>query len=150
MGRACSMYGVRKDAYRVLVDKPEGTRLLWRRTHRQKDNIETDLQEVGCRAWTGLICFRMGTGGWLLWMWEWTFGFHEMQRISWLAEDMLASQGLCCMETFTTITATAIATVTIAYTTVYHWGKNCGSKCKRCYLLLVFEVLFYSWYMKQR
>jgi hypothetical protein len=47
--------------------------------------------------WIELL--RIGTGGGLLWMRQWTSGFHKMRGISWLAENMLASQdGLCCME----------------------------------------------------
>jgi len=33
-----------------------------------EDNIKMDLQEVGCRAWTGLSCLRIGTDGGHLWM----------------------------------------------------------------------------------
>jgi hypothetical protein len=46
-----------------------------------------------------LIWLRIGTGGRLLWVRWWTFGFHKMRGISWLADDLLASQeGLCSME----------------------------------------------------
>ena len=42
---------------------------------------------------------RIGTRGMLLWMRQWTFGFHKMRVISWLAENRLAFQeGFCCME----------------------------------------------------
>jgi hypothetical protein len=37
----------RKDAYRVLVGKPEGKRLLGRPRRRWEYNIKLDLQEVG-------------------------------------------------------------------------------------------------------
>jgi hypothetical protein len=48
---------------------------------------------------TGLSWLRIGTGGGLLWMRQWTSGFHKMRGISWLADKPLASQeGLCCME----------------------------------------------------
>jgi hypothetical protein len=57
-----------------------------------------DLQKVGCEAWTGLIWLRIGTGGGHLWMQLWTFRFHKMRGISWLAENWLVSQGLCSME----------------------------------------------------
>jgi len=40
--------GERRGAYRVLVEKPEGNRPLGRSRHRWEDNIEMDLQEVGC------------------------------------------------------------------------------------------------------
>jgi len=38
----------RRDAYRVLVGKPEGNRPLRIPRCRWKDNIKMDLQEVGC------------------------------------------------------------------------------------------------------
>ena len=51
----------------------------------------------GARTW--LIWLSIGTGGGLLWMRWWTFGFHKMWGIFWLVEDLLASQeGLCSME----------------------------------------------------
>jgi hypothetical protein len=34
MGRACSTNGVRRNAYRILVGKPEGKRPLGRHRHR--------------------------------------------------------------------------------------------------------------------
>ena len=40
--------GERGGLYRVLVGKPEGKRLLVRPGHRWEQNIEVDLQEVGC------------------------------------------------------------------------------------------------------
>jgi hypothetical protein len=43
-------------------------------------------------AWTGLIWLRTGTCGRHLLMQWWTFGFHKMWGISWLAENGLASQ----------------------------------------------------------
>ena len=51
------------------------------------------------RAWTGLIWLRIRTGGGQLWMWWWTFRFHKMRGISWLAENRFVSQEeLCSME----------------------------------------------------
>jgi hypothetical protein len=38
--------GERRRAYRVLVGKPEGRRLLGRPKRRREDNIKTDLREV--------------------------------------------------------------------------------------------------------
>jgi hypothetical protein len=49
-----------------LVGRPEGRRPLGRRRYRWEDNIKMDLHEVGWGAWTGLIWFRIGTGGGLL------------------------------------------------------------------------------------
>jgi hypothetical protein len=39
--------GERGGAYRILVGKPEGRRLLGRPRHRWENNIMMDLQEVG-------------------------------------------------------------------------------------------------------
>jgi hypothetical protein len=46
--------------YRVLVGKPEGKRPLGRRRCRWVDNIQMDLQEVGCRSmdWIELAMVR--------------------------------------------------------------------------------------------
>jgi len=46
--------GKRKGAYGVLVGKSEGIRPLGRPRRRWKDNIEMDLQEVGCGMGHGL------------------------------------------------------------------------------------------------
>ena len=65
MGGACSTLG--RGVYRVLVGKPEGKRPLGRPTHRWEYNIKMDLLEVGWEgAWTGLIWFRIRTGGGML------------------------------------------------------------------------------------
>jgi hypothetical protein len=56
MGRACSTYGERRDAYRALVGKPEGGRPLGRLRHRWEDNIKMDLREVG---WDGVDCIEL-------------------------------------------------------------------------------------------
>jgi hypothetical protein len=40
------MYGER-DAYRILVGRPEGRRPFGRPRYRWEDNIKMDLQEVG-------------------------------------------------------------------------------------------------------
>jgi hypothetical protein len=57
--------GERTGAYRVLVGRPEGQRLLGRPRSRWEDNIKQDLQEVEC-AMDGLIWLRKGTGDGLL------------------------------------------------------------------------------------
>ena len=45
-----------RNAYRVLVGKPEGKRPLGRPRSRWLDNIKMDLREVGCdpRSWIAL------------------------------------------------------------------------------------------------
>jgi hypothetical protein len=47
MGRACRTNGERRNAYKILVGKPEGRRSLGRRRRRWVDNIKTDLREIG-------------------------------------------------------------------------------------------------------
>jgi hypothetical protein len=45
--------GERRDAYKILVGRPEGRRPLGRPRHRWENNIKMDLQEVGwdCMDW---------------------------------------------------------------------------------------------------
>jgi hypothetical protein len=43
--------GEKRNAYRILVGKPEGKRPLGRRKHRWVDNIKMDLREIG---WGGM------------------------------------------------------------------------------------------------
>jgi hypothetical protein len=43
----CSTNGEKRNAYRLLVGKPEGKRPLGRPKHRWVDNIRMDLGEVG-------------------------------------------------------------------------------------------------------
>ena len=45
-----------RNAYRVLVGKPEGKRPLGRPRRRREDNINLDFMEVGCdpREWIDL------------------------------------------------------------------------------------------------
>jgi hypothetical protein len=57
-----------RGAYRFLMGKPEGKKHFGRPRRRWKDSIKLDLQEVGWRAWTGLIWLSICTGGGLLWM----------------------------------------------------------------------------------
>jgi hypothetical protein len=51
MGGACSTYGGKRGAYRILVGRPEGRRPLGRPRRRWEDNIKMDLREVG---WGGM------------------------------------------------------------------------------------------------
>jgi hypothetical protein len=44
MGRACSTNGEKRNAYRILVGKPEGKRPLGKPRHRGMDNIKIDLR----------------------------------------------------------------------------------------------------------
>jgi hypothetical protein len=45
MSRACSTHEEKRNAYRILVGKPEGKRQLRRDSRRWKDIIKTDLNE---------------------------------------------------------------------------------------------------------
>jgi hypothetical protein len=47
MGGPCSTNGEKRNAYRLLVGKPEGKRPLGRPRHKWVDNIRMDLGEVG-------------------------------------------------------------------------------------------------------
>jgi hypothetical protein len=58
--------GEKRNAYRLLVGKPEGKRLLGRPRRRWVDNIRMDLGEVGWGDVVGLVWLRIGTGEELL------------------------------------------------------------------------------------
>jgi hypothetical protein len=47
MGRACGTNAEKRNAYRVLVGKPEGNRPLERPRRRWVDNIKMDVREIG-------------------------------------------------------------------------------------------------------
>jgi hypothetical protein len=49
--------------YRDLVRRPEGNSPLGKPRCRWEDNINMDIQEVGCGVWTGLSWLKMETGG---------------------------------------------------------------------------------------
>jgi hypothetical protein len=51
MSRACRTNGENRNAYRILVGKPEGGRLLGGPRSRWVDNIKMDLREIG---WGGV------------------------------------------------------------------------------------------------
>jgi hypothetical protein len=51
MGGACSTNGEKRNAYTILVGKPEGKRPLGRTRRKWEDNIRMDLREIG---WYGL------------------------------------------------------------------------------------------------
>jgi len=63
MDGAFSTYWGRRSSYRILVGKPEGKRSLGRPNYRWEDNTKMDLQKCVWGTWTGLIWFRIGTGG---------------------------------------------------------------------------------------
>jgi hypothetical protein len=47
MGRACSTNGEKRNAYRILVGKPERNRQLGRLRFRWMNNIKIELREIG-------------------------------------------------------------------------------------------------------
>jgi hypothetical protein len=56
--------GVKRNTYRILVGKPEGTRLLGRPRRKLVDNIKIDLREIW---WDGVDWIDMAQdSGWLL------------------------------------------------------------------------------------
>jgi hypothetical protein len=59
IGRACSTNGVKRNAYRVLVGRPQGKRPLGRPRCRWVDNVKMDLREIG---WSGIGLDRSGSG----------------------------------------------------------------------------------------
>jgi hypothetical protein len=65
MGRECSMHEDSRGAYKVLVGKPEGRRLLEDRGVDGRIILKWILQKWDW-AWTGSIFLRIGTGGELL------------------------------------------------------------------------------------
>jgi hypothetical protein len=67
--------GATRNAYRILVGKPEGKRPLGRPRRRWVDNNKMDLIEIGWDGWTESIWLRIETSGGLLWTRWWSFGF---------------------------------------------------------------------------
>jgi hypothetical protein len=51
MGTACSTNDAKRNAYRILVGKPEGKKTLGRTRRRWVYNIKIDLREIG---WDGM------------------------------------------------------------------------------------------------
>jgi hypothetical protein len=51
MGRACSTNVAKRNAYRILVENPEGRRPLGRPRRRWVNNIKMDLREI---EWDGM------------------------------------------------------------------------------------------------
>jgi hypothetical protein len=58
-----------KNAYKILVGKPEGKRTRGRPRFRWEDNKEHILVKQCGKMWTGLIWLKIGTDGRLLGTW---------------------------------------------------------------------------------
>ena len=96
ISRPCSMYGEEESCIQGFGGEIWGKTPLGRPTRKWEDNIKMDPQGVVCGAWTGSDWLRIEKSGGLLWVRWWTFGFHKMRWISWVAEDLLASQERLC------------------------------------------------------
>jgi hypothetical protein len=59
MGRACSTNGDKRNAYRILVGKPDGKRPLGR--PRWVDNIKMDHREIGLNGMDWFDWLKIGT-----------------------------------------------------------------------------------------
>jgi hypothetical protein len=80
MGGACSTYGKKMGAYRILVGKPKGRQPLGRPRHRWEDDIKMDLLEVGWGMdWIELAQNR--DRSWALVNAVMNFGLHKMRGI---------------------------------------------------------------------
>jgi hypothetical protein len=60
MGRAFSMKGTKKNAYRILVGKPEGKRSLGRQDVGGWTILKWILERYDGMVWTGSIWLRIG------------------------------------------------------------------------------------------
>jgi len=75
----------------VFVGKREGKRPLGRRKKNVRIILKCISKKRDRRTCSGLMWPRIETSGGLLWKQQWTFGFHKMRGISWLAVELLAS-----------------------------------------------------------
>jgi hypothetical protein len=97
IGKSCGTFGGQERCIQGFGWVTWGKENMWKHRHRCETILKWILKKENREAWTGLIWLRIGTGGGCLWMW-WTFGFHKMQGISWLAYDQLFPQeGFCTM-----------------------------------------------------
>jgi hypothetical protein len=60
MVRACSTNGAKRNAYRILMGKPEGNRPLGRQRRRWVGNIKIDLREIG---WDRMAYYGLDRSG---------------------------------------------------------------------------------------
>jgi hypothetical protein len=58
--------GEMRNAYTILVGKPEGKRPLGRPRCRWEDDIRMDLREVGWKVWNGFLWLQIWISGRLL------------------------------------------------------------------------------------
>jgi hypothetical protein len=63
---ACSIHGVKGNAYRILLGKPEGKRPLCRPRCRWEDNIKMGQRNTGWGGMGSIHLLRIATSGELL------------------------------------------------------------------------------------
>jgi hypothetical protein len=66
MVRTCSTHWEKRNAYRILVGKPEGNRPLGRHRRRWEDNIKMDLKDISCGSIDSIDLAQNGVSGGLL------------------------------------------------------------------------------------
>jgi hypothetical protein len=52
-----------RNAYNILVGKPEGKRPVGRYRRRWEDTIRIYLRKIGWKVWTGFVWLRIGASG---------------------------------------------------------------------------------------
>jgi hypothetical protein len=99
-----------------------------------------DFQEVGWRN-MDWIDLSIGMSGWLLWMWEWTFGFHKMLRISCLAEELLAFQETSPWRLDTRASVYRTDTLLYVFVCCRRWISSCV--VRGTYLYFLYRIYAY-------
>jgi hypothetical protein len=81
----------KRNTYRVSIGETWSKEPPGRPSSRWEDNIKMDLKEMRS-DWTRFMWLMICPRGDLLWTRGWTFGFYRVLGISWLAEELSASQ----------------------------------------------------------
>lgn len=69
-------YWETRNTFSILAGNPKGKRPHGRSMHGCENNINIGLK-YSMNVWTGFIWVVIGTSGGLLWILQWTFGFHK-------------------------------------------------------------------------
>jgi hypothetical protein len=133
--------GERRAACRVLVGKPEGRGPLGRPRRRWEDNIKMIFERLDRGAQTGSMLLKIGTGGGLLWIRRWTFGFHKLLGISWIADVLASQEALCSMQLVIWLKHPQRLKNSATYSS-YFLTLKIGLRTKRAFqILVVFETM---------